>query len=90
MGCDVCITSDYDGMAECTACHHPKARKPVRCCECGQTINKGETYERYSGKWEGDWFVTRTCQICAEIRDTFYCNGWTSETLWEDMHEVVF
>ena len=90
MNCDVCITADFDGQVECAATSTPKARKQARCCECGLLIAPGNAYHRYSGRWEGKWFVTKTCLICAEIRTAFYCNGWLSGVLWEDMREAVF
>ena len=90
MGCDVCISGDYDGALECTTLEILKCRKPVRCGECRKVVEKGEQYERYAGKWEGEWFVARTCLLCAEIRASFYCDGGTLDTLWDDMRDLVF
>lgn len=44
----------------------PKARKEHRCCECKRTIRVGETYERASGKWDGDFRTFATCKDCLD------------------------
>ena len=35
---------------------HPKARKEHVCDLCNSKILLGQTYERYSGKYNGDMF----------------------------------
>ena len=32
-----------------------KSRKDRRCCYCGQKINKGDIYVRWTGIYEGDF-----------------------------------
>lgn len=88
--CDVCIgTYDYDGP-EFWKRSAPKARKPHRCCECNREIQRGETYQLDTGRWDGDFNTYRTCAQCAEIRDVFTCGGgWLYRSLWEDM-EMAF
>lgn len=44
----------------------PRARKPQRCCECKRIIRPGETYERASGKWDGEFRSFATCGDCLE------------------------
>lgn len=45
-----------------------KAAKEHHCCECGKTIQRGETYQRVEGCWDGEWSTFKTCQPCAEKR----------------------
>ena len=90
--CGVCIGgADYDGLMEMATCEEPKARKPHRCCECGRAIAIGERYQRWSGKFDGEFMAVKTCLICAEIRTAFTCEGGeTSENLWSEMADYVF
>jgi hypothetical protein len=46
----------------------PKAGKDHECCECGETIRRGEIHEYAVGKQDGDWFAYRTCITCYRIR----------------------
>ena len=63
------------------------ARKDHKCDECGETINKGQKYERVSGKWDGEVSTYKTCLPCLRIRkDLFTCgfhHGGLAEELWE-------
>ena len=46
-----------------------KARKPYSCDYCGQTIEKGEVYDYYKGKFDGylfDWHSHLSCQRVAD------------------------
>lgn len=42
-----------------------KARTEKKCCSCGTKISKGESYTRYSGMYEGDFYSVRHCDVCA-------------------------
>ena len=48
-----------------------KARKPHRCEWCGEEISAGETYFRYSGRFEGTWQDTPMHLDCfdASLKD---------------------
>lgn len=86
--CGVCIGgSDDSTWGEFRATSMPKARKPYKCCECRETIPKGQLYERTVGKWDGDFSVYKTCLACADVRMTLCCDGWTYGQLWEDAQE---
>lgn len=63
-----------------------RARKPHRCWECGAPIKPGDLYEYVVGKWEGDVSVFRTCEPCADLRDSYAAQGYcyTYGSLWED------
>jgi len=45
-------------------------RKPHVCCECGETIELGQRYQRADGLWDGEWETYCICCVpCANIRD---------------------
>lgn len=89
-GCDVCVyQGDYDAP-ETHITSHPTARKPHRCCECRELIKSGQRYERVFGKWDGRIDTYLTCELCAEIRQQFCCDGWLYTSLWEGMREQAF
>lgn len=91
MSCqDVCMTADYDGSCEFYNATEPRAAKDYQCFECGDVIAKGERYEYFVGKFDGDLLTQRTCLVCVEVREAFYCDGWLLGTLWEDMREQMF
>ena len=49
-----------------------KARKPHNCCECGDTIAVGDTYEQTKGRGEGGWEAYKTCARCVNVRNDFF------------------
>jgi hypothetical protein len=64
----------------------PKARKEHRCCECGEAIQPGETYEYVKGCWDGEFSVYKTCMTCRAIRHDYCCTwvyGELREAMWE-------
>ena len=65
------------------------ARKPHKCCECGKTITPKEKYEYVCGIWEGTFDTHKTCIVCKEIRDTFFCDGWLFEGLFEYLYNHI-
>ena len=46
------------------------ARKEHTCCECGKKINPGDEYQIVAGKWEGYFDAFKTCEKCADLRDS--------------------
>lgn len=46
------------------------ARKEHSCCECGTKIQKGVVYQRITGKWDGRIDTFKTCEKCADLRDS--------------------
>lgn len=63
------------------------ARKQYRCCECGEVIHPGESYQYLTVLQDGHWGTYRTCRSCVAIwRDL--CAGYRvvgelAATLWE-------
>ena len=89
-----CIYIDNYESADFHTSVKRKAIKNHRCCECGRTINRGETYEYVSGKWDSYIGTYKTCGDCLSIRNTFFCDGWLyegmTEALWEHLLEMRF
>lgn len=68
----------------------PKARKDYRCMFCGNTIEKGKTYRKSVGKWEGELIEWKYCEFC----DSFLINAYmdaTGECEWttDDGREFI-
>ena len=47
-----------------------KARKFHSCCECRSDIEPGDMYEYVSGLWDGHWSEYKTCEKCADLRES--------------------
>ena len=91
MSCaDVCLDHDADCSNDFYRESIPTARKPYKCCECGDVIPVGSKYQRASGKSEGDVWTAKTCIICADIRKAFVCGSWIFGQLWESIREEMF
>ncbi len=48
----------------------PVANKEHCCCECGTLIGKGTDYQHITQLWEGEWWDYKTCELCADLRDS--------------------
>ena len=79
-----------------------RARKPHRCCACGETIRVGDVYCRTGTLFEGKWTTNRHCLRCWAILDALWFDGdspvetgdaveWTLDCgeEWEDPPEYV-
>lgn len=65
------------------------ARKGHRCVECNEEIPPGAQYETNTGYFDGEFFRSKTCLPCAEVRNAFFCN-WLVGRVWEDfMNEDI-
>jgi len=73
--CSCVLVAGGDGP-EASTTSTRKARKSHVCCECAETINRGDKHEHVSGIWNGEPSRFRTCLTCVEIRDAFFCDGW--------------
>lgn len=80
---------DCDGP-KVSATTTPRARKVIRCEECGKDIAAGERYERHHGLYEDAWYTNKTCMPCVAVRDHFACNGWIFGQVWSDISENFF
>ena len=59
------------------------AKKPHKCFLCGGEIAAGEKYERYSGKYDGDFFDQCFHEECIAILDKF-CRDQQDEEYQQD------
>ena len=67
-----------------------EARKEHICGECGGLIWPGEKYEHVRGKWNGAFSTQKTCLICREIREAFFCEGWFFTEILRDLREHIY
>jgi hypothetical protein len=87
--CSCLIIDDFDGpWPEFYSQKIHKARKEYICCECGDKIFSGQTYERVFGKWNGEAVEYKTCKDCLSIRDNLFC-GYYHGGIWEEINEVL-
>ena len=52
------------------------ARKPHRCGETGRTIQPGEAYVAFSGKFYGDFYAHKMCASVAPIYERIDHEMW--------------
>ena len=64
-----------------------RARKKLRCGECGDPIQKGDMHECFVGVLDGI-HTHRTCRTCLSIRNKFCCN-WTCEGMYDDINDSM-
>ncbi len=64
------------------------ANKEHTCCECGQIIRIGSSYERDSAIFEGEFTVYKTCIPCRDVRRSTMECGFYYGGLWAEIHEA--
>lgn len=66
-----------------------RARKPHTCGECRRVIERGELYQRTSGKWDRTVQSMVTCAHCEVLQDWIgsECGGWLYGEVIEDVRE---
>lgn len=84
--CQIDAYDDYDAYPKVFRKEVRTARKDYTCYECQHSIVRGEKHEYSVGLYENRWEANRTCMICAEIRDCYFCS-YIFGSVWEDMHE---
>jgi hypothetical protein len=87
---DCTCTIDVD-IAECAERYWIKmrtAREEHKCDECGEPIMPGQTYENAKLFGDGRFAVYKTCNICKEIRNCYFCS-WMYTNIWEDLYEEL-
>lgn len=58
-----------------------KSNKIYLCCECKETIKKGDLYERIG--------AYKTCMLCVKIRNKFFSIISHGE-LWKNLEKVAY
>ena len=76
---------DFDAQPRLYRKVRRRAARTHRCCECGEAIARGELHEYVSGLWDGSFMSFRTCDGCANVRDTLSCGGFLYGALWDAM-----
>jgi len=73
------------------------ADNALRCCECNKTIPEGEKYAKailFMGQDEDgdpcDPTTYKTCMICDEIADAFFCEGRVYGGMMWDSFDYAF
>jgi hypothetical protein len=87
---DSCICVDIDGGedGDFSARKLVTARKEHKCCECRQSILRGQKHELLTGKWDGRFASYRTCLLCKRIRDDLFVCGYHIGDIWDAIHEA--
>lgn len=86
-GC-ICVDVDYEARIYPYTQKIVRARKPWKCCECGENIAVGDLHEDYRGLCDGRWLSYRTCARCVALRDDVMECGWLFGTLVEVLWDV--
>jgi hypothetical protein len=86
--CACVWVGDFD-YAEFDSVEMRMARKSCTCGECGRTIQSHETYEHSRQKYDGNWYLNKTCADCLSIRESFFCNGWLFGSVLDDLREHI-
>ena len=47
----------------------PRATTRHRCCECSDTIEAGDRYVRFKGRYDNEWRSYTTCGACDTLRE---------------------
>lgn len=67
-----------------------KARKEHSCIYCGKTIEKGETYSRESGTFEGEFNDYCLCLRCVWLINSFETdNEYLADLSIEGLKEII-
>ena len=85
-----CVVLDIDEWCNNIRTSTPRARKEHHCCECRDTISKGQIYLNEVTTYNGELTEYKTCQTCKEIRDEFFCEGYYYGEVMEGLKEYIF
>ena len=89
--CACIYVEDFDPAEFCNS-RIVTAKKKHECCECDKEILPGSKYEYAAGSWEGHFAVYKTCSVCLELRNEFFCESWfftqVREYLYNHIQEV--
>lgn len=64
------------------------ARKEHKCCECRETIQRGEKYLSETLKY-GSLHTYKTCRTCESLRDEFFSDGFSYGNIIDDLRQHV-
>ena len=83
-----CLCDDYPSFHRSSIV---RGRKEYRCHECGEVIPRGVPHEYYVQKFDGDVRYYRTCERCADLRQSYIDMGYcvTLGDLWQDHLDML-
>ena len=75
------MSCDIDGYNEFESISYPRARKEHECCACKETIRRGDKYERFAFKWDGEFECLVRCLRCCAIAEACHARlaDWNEE-----------
>ena len=88
MNCS-CAAVDVDEYSTILYDKIIKARKAYKCSECREKIEVGQQYRKETVIFDGEISSTKTCLDCVSVRDTFFCDGFYWEMLWEHFYDYL-
>lgn len=62
----MCFNNDFDGYPDFQTVEYKIAKKEHRCGICRKLIQKKEQYELTKGKFDGDFFQVKYCNLCCQ------------------------
>lgn len=80
----MCFYNDGDGCIEFQSDEIPRSRKDRKCECCFSQINRGELYQRISGKFEGDMFSLVYCGVCELHRYRIHIHELSEDCRWDE------
>ena len=91
-----CVYCDVDSFCELLHTETRKARKQHKCYECNNIIEVGYSYLCETTMFEGKFEEIKTCSVCRELRNVFFCEGfyygqvieYLKEHIWESNGEI--
>lgn len=68
-----------------------KCAKEHKCSGCHDTIEKGESYKRIEGLWDGDFSTFKFCEGCIKVMEELESAGccYSYDDIreaWEEMY----
>ena len=68
-----------------------KSKLNHRCTECNGIVEKGQSYERSSGVWDGRWSTYRKCEKCMAFESAMevHCRGFLGGNPFGYMYENI-
>ena len=84
---------DYDLPEFYTRQIIKSAKKKHECYECARSILPRESYEQVTGKWDGYFYVFKTCANCVAIREflknSVPCFCWAHGSMHDDAYNAI-
>ena len=85
----MCMIEDCDEQYTVYRQQVLKAKKQHKCTECKRVIERGETYRRTAGLYDGEWTIGKVCAHCKTATDWLKanCGGYLDHSVLEDMEQ---